>query len=55
MPRKRSRIHRQTGHSNLVIDSYLRAKRHGYRKSRTGRVYFEARKNRSDVNPRRRL
>lgn len=39
---------RQTGRSNRRADSQRKAKRPGWRKSASGRRYYEARRNRSD-------
>lgn len=40
---------RQTGHSNKKRDQKRHAKAPGKRKSKSGRTYYERRKNRSDV------
>ena len=48
----RVRAHyRQTGKTNTRRDKLLRAKKPGKRRSKSGNVYYESRKNRSDVNP----
>lgn len=41
--------YKQTGKSDLHFDRLLDAKPPGWRKSKSGKRYFEARKNRSDV------
>lgn len=47
--RKMSRSYRQTGKRKSVVADYSRrAKPPGYRRSKSGRLYYEARKNRSD-------
>lgn len=43
------RRNRQTGTSNKKRDERIHSKRPGKRKSRTGKTYYERRKNRSDV------
>jgi len=43
----------QTGRSNIAIDRRYRALPPGKRRSRTGRIYWETRKNRSDMPGRR--
>jgi predicted DNA-binding transcriptional regulator AlpA len=45
----------QTGHTTIPVDRKLKAKRVGWRKSKSGRWYKETRKNRSDKNRRLRL
>jgi len=43
---------KQTGKQpNLIVDKSRKAMQPGKRISRTGNIYFESRKNRSDVNP----
>jgi len=42
---------RQTGTTNVEIDRPRRAKRPGRRVSKEGNIYWEMRRNRSDVNP----
>jgi len=44
---------RQTGRSDLARDRQRKAMRPGKRRSRTGRVYYETRKNRSDKKGKR--
>jgi len=46
---------RQTGRSNKAVDRSLKAKLPGKRRSSTGKIYYEYRKNRTDVNPKKRL
>jgi len=46
---------RQTGKTNKRIDKKLVAKKVGWRKSSSGKRYYEARKNRSDRSRKRRL
>lgn len=38
----------QTGKSDIHLDRMLKAKPPGWRKSKKGKLYFEARRNRSD-------
>jgi hypothetical protein len=45
----------QTGKSKTAADKKRTALKPGKRKSRSGKIYYETRKNRSDVNPRVRL
>ena len=40
----------QTGSSDLARDKMRKAKKVGWRVSKSGKKYFENRKNRSDVN-----
>ena len=40
----------QTGKTNLKIDKTRRAMQPGKRISRTGKIYFESRRNRSDLS-----
>lgn len=47
-PMKRPKIH-QTGTTTPWLDILLPAKPPGYRKSKKGHRYYEARKNRSDM------
>lgn len=50
MPRKKKkRSYRQTGTSNKKRDQHRTAHRPGKRKSRSGKTYYERRKNRSDM------
>jgi len=44
---------RQMGRSDLARDRQRKAMRPGKRRSRTGRVYYETRKNRSDKKGKR--
>lgn len=46
---KKKKKYPQTGCSIKEIDKRFKAKKPGWRKSKTGNVYFENRKNRSDV------
>ena len=46
-----SRSGEQSGRSDIVRDGMRRAMRPGKRLSRTGKVYYERRANRSDMNP----
>lgn len=41
---------KQTGKTHLLIDILFKAKRPGKRVSKSGKVYYEYRKNRSDLN-----
>lgn len=41
--------YKQTGKSDLKFDKLLKAKEPGWRTSKSGKRYFEARKNRSDL------
>jgi len=47
--REARKIMPQTGKSNTAIDKKVKAKKPGKRKSASGKVYYERRKNRSDV------
>jgi len=48
--RKRSRVLRQTGkRKSLALDRKRKAKLPGRRRSRSGRIYYEYRRNRSDL------
>jgi len=48
MPSYKKKYH-QIGRSNLIIDAMLSAKKPGKRRSKTGHIYYESRKNRSDM------
>ena len=50
MKRTKGRVH-QTGSSNTIIDLSKKAKKPGYRTSKNGNRYYEARRNRSDIPP----
>lgn len=45
------RVVHQTGTTHRAIDKQRKAKRAGWRRSKSGKRYYEARRNRSDVNP----
>jgi hypothetical protein len=45
----------QTGKTSVPVDRTLKAIPPGKRVSATGHVYWETRKNRSDINPKTRL
>jgi hypothetical protein len=45
-PKKR---YHQTGKTTLWLDRKLHAKLPGWRKSKSGKTYYEARRNRSDM------
>ena len=45
---KRRKRYKQTGTTHIPIDKMIQAKKPGWRKSRSGKKYFENRKNRSD-------
>lgn len=45
---KKLDVNRQTGDSNKFYDEAVKAKQPGKRKSATGKIYYERRKNRSD-------
>lgn len=51
----KKKVVRQTGKSVTRIDKKLRAKKPGRRVSKSGNVYFERRRNRSDKNPKKKL
>ena len=54
----RNRLRRkysQTGKSNISIDRRLKAKKVGWRKSKSGKDYFEVRRNRSDKSKKTKL
>ena len=55
MPKKSKRSLRQTGKSDKKIDKKLTAKKPGKRKSKSGKIYSERRRNRSDKNKKKRL
>ena len=47
-----TKVLKQTGKKpNLMVDKSRKAMQPGKRISRTGKIYWESRKNRSDVNP----
>jgi len=46
---KTKRVYKQTGKSNESRDSKRKAKAPGYRRTARGTVYYETRKNRSDM------
>ena len=48
-------IKHQTGKTDIPVDRSVTALRPGKRLSKTGRVYWETRKNRSDVIPKKKL
>jgi len=48
MPSYKKKYH-QIGRSNLIIDAMLSAKKPGKRRSRSGKTYYEYRRNRSDM------
>jgi len=45
----KKRKYRQVGKTNKSIDKFYEAKKPGWRKSKNGKMYFENRRNRSDV------
>jgi len=50
MPKnKKKKSYKQTGCSIKEIDRQIKAKKPGWRTSKSGKEYFENRKNRSDV------
>lgn len=50
------RVLKQTGKKpNIAVDKAIRALKAGKRISKTGHVYWETRKNRSDIVPKKRL
>jgi len=53
MPRRKKKLH-QTGKTTPWLDVMLSAKKPGKRRSKRGKIYYEYRKNRSDM-PNRRL
>ena len=53
--KRRSKRYMQIGTSNRIKDKQLRAKRVGWRRSKSGKRYFENRANRSDNIPKNRL
>ena len=55
MVKKRKGYHKLTGKTNLKYDRRHKALRPGKRISRNGKVYYEYRKNRSDVHGRKAL
>jgi hypothetical protein len=42
---------KQSGHTHIQVDLTLKAIPPGLRKSKSGKFYWETRKNRSDVHP----
>ena len=52
---KLRRMVAQTGKTNTAVDKKLKAKKVGWRKSKSGNLYFENRRNRSDKNKRKKL
>lgn len=48
-------IKHQTGKTNIPVDRTIRAMNPGKRISKTGHVYWETRKNRSDVIPKKKI
>ena len=55
LKQKIRRRYAQRGKSNTSVDSKRPAKRVGWRKSKSGKVYFDNRTNRSDRNKKKRL
>lgn len=51
-PRSLTKSTRQTGSSNMKIDKKLKAIAPGKRRSKKGNIYYEYRKNRTDVKGR---
>lgn len=50
------RVLKQTGHKpNIVVDKFKKALKPGKRISKTGKIYWESRRNRSDINPKENL
>lgn len=50
------RVLKQTGkRPNIPVDSAIRALKAGKRISKNGKVYWETRKNRSDLNPNKKI
>lgn len=48
-------IKHQTGKTNVQVDKYIKAMRPGKRISKTGKIYWETRASRSDIDPKKRL
>ena len=55
MPRTIRKANHQTGKTHIVEDIQRLAGTPGMRVSRHGKPYYEGRKNRSDVNPAKRI
>lgn len=51
----KKKTYHQTGKSNRTRDKKRKAKKPGWRKSKSGKKYFENRRNRSDKNRKKRL
>lgn len=54
-PRVLRVIRHQTGRTNIPVDKQVRALKAGKRLSKTGHVYWETRKNRSDIIPKKKI
>lgn len=54
-PRVLRVIKHQTGKTNIIPDRHVLAMKPGKRMSKTGHVYWETRKNRTDVIPKKKL
>lgn len=54
-PKVIKEIKHQTGRTNIKVDRVVRALKAGKRISKTGHIYWETRKNRSDMNPKKRI
>jgi hypothetical protein len=54
-PRVLRIIKHQTGKTNIPVDRTIRAMNPGKRISKNRKIYYEARRNRSDVNPKLKL
>ena len=48
-------INKQTGRTTVRVDRKIRALQAGKRISKTGHVYWETRKNRSDMTPKKKI
>lgn len=49
--RNRKKYHQTGSRKSIKADKGRKARKPGYRKSKSGKKYYEARKNRSDIPP----
>ncbi len=55
LPRVLKAAKKLVGKSNILADVKIKAMRPGKRISKSGRVYYERRANRADINPKKKL
>lgn len=48
-------IKHQTGRTNVPVDKLVKAMPSGKRLSKNGKVYWETRKNRTDISPKKKI